>query len=225
MYCFSSLVGTFYNLTGLQNVSGCLPCTAGYYCDGTGNIVPSKKCREGFWCRGGSPEEMPIDQPYGTDCPNGSYCPKGTPSPVQCPKGTYQPSRGKVRVEDCVGCDPGKFCDETGLFAVSDNCLRGYFCIGNASKSNPQDKITGDICPKGSFCVEGSFKPQTCYNGTYMNHTGLLLHWCQIEILLLITSQKLATHFLENEICFRGLDNLDVFFPTHPQTKGKLCTA
>ena len=174
-------VGTFYNLTGLQNVSGCLPCTAGYYCDGTGNIVPTKQCREGFWCRGGSPEEMPIDQPYGTDCPNGSYCPTGTPSPVQCPKGTYQPSRGKVRVEDCVGCDPGKFCDETGLFAVSGNCLRGSFCVGNASKSNPQDKITGDICPKGSFCVEGSFKPQTCYNGTYMNHTGLLLHWCQMK--------------------------------------------
>lgn len=174
-------VGTFYNLTGLQNVSGCLPCTAGYYCDGTGNIVPTKKCREGFWCRGGSPEEMPIDQPYGTDCPNGSYCPTGTPSPVQCPKGTYQPSRGKVRVEDCVGCDPGKFCDETGLFAVSGNCLRGFFCVGNASKSNPEDKITGDICPKGSFCVEGSFKPQTCYNGTYMNHTGLLLHWCQLK--------------------------------------------
>ena len=118
---------------------------------------------------------MPLNQPYGTDCPNGSYCPKGTPAPVQCPKGTYQPSRGKVRVEDCVACDPGKFCDATGLSAVSGNCQQGFFCSGNASKSNPQDQVTGDICPKGSFCIEGSIKPQTCFNGTYMNHTGMVV--------------------------------------------------
>ena len=71
---------------------------------------------------------------------------------------------------------------KTGLFAVSGNCLRGFFSVlVMLPRANPQDKITGDICPKGSFCVEGSFKPQTCYNGTYMNHTGLLLHWCQIR--------------------------------------------
>ena len=118
---------------------------------------------------------MPLEQPYGTDCPNGSYCPTGTPAPVHCPKGTYQPSRRKVRVEDCVACDPGKFCDATGLSAVSGDCQKGFFCKGNASKSNPQDQVTGDICPVGTFCVQGSFEPQICYNGTYMNHTGMLI--------------------------------------------------
>ena len=166
-------LGTFYNESGLQNETGCLPCLAGYYCDGTGNVIPSKKCREGFWCRGGSPEEMPIDQPYGTDCPNGSYCPTGTPSPMQCPKGTYQPYRRKIQVEDCVACDAGKFCDNTGLSAVSGNCQRGFFCNNSAIQKNPQDGVTGNICPVGSFCVEGSSKPQACQEGTYMNHTGL----------------------------------------------------
>lgn len=167
-----SSTGTFYNRTGLQNETGCLPCSAGYYCDGTGNIVPSKKCHEGFWCRGGSSEEQPLNQPYGTECPNGSYCPRGTPSPVLCPKGTYQPSQRNTRVEDCVDCDPGKFCSETGLSAVSGDCKAGYFCKNKADKSNPEDGVTGDICPVGSFCVEGSIQPHTCYNGTYMNHTG-----------------------------------------------------
>lgn len=135
-------------------------------------MVPTKKCQEGFWCRGGSPKEMPLNQPYGTECPNGSYCPEGTPAPVLCPKGTYQPGRRKARLEDCVSCNPGKFCSETGLFRVSGDCDAGYFCEGNASKSNPEDGVTGNICPVGSFCVKGSIKPQQCYNGTYMNHTG-----------------------------------------------------
>ena len=115
---------------------------------------------------------MPIDQPFGTDCPNGSFCPTGTPSPVQCPKGTYQPHRRKIRVEDCVACDAGKFCDNTGLSAVSGSCQKGFYCIANSTRKNPLDGLTGNICPVGSFCVEGSSVPQICFNGTYVNHTG-----------------------------------------------------
>lgn len=115
---------------------------------------------------------MPLNQPYGTECPNGSYCPTGTPAPVQCLKGTYQPSKRKTRVEDCVGCDPGKFCSERGLSAVSGDCKAGYFCKGSANTSNPEDGVTGNVCPVGSFCVKGSIQPQRCFNGTYMNHTG-----------------------------------------------------
>lgn len=31
---------------------------------------------------------------------------------------------------------------------------------------------TGNICPEGHYCIQGSSKPEPCGNGTYMNHTG-----------------------------------------------------
>ena len=145
---------------------------------------------------------MPLNQVWGTECPNGSYCPTGTPSPVHCPKGTYQPSVHKARVEDCVGCDPGKFCSETGLSAVSDDCAAGFFCRGSANKSNPEDGVTGDICPVGSFCVKGSIQPHTCYNGTYMNHTG------NMEVFLTDVLNDLNCflfYVTHSKLCYLGL--------------------
>ena len=157
----------------MSNETECLPCSAGYYCPGTANVVPKHKCTKGFWCIGGSHVPTPVNKPYGTDCPNGSYCPEGTPAPVPCPKGTYQPTRGTEREDDCLPCDAGKYCEERGLYKVSGECEPGYFCAGNASKSTPDDGITGDICPAGSFCVKGSPKPQACLDGTFMNQTGM----------------------------------------------------
>lgn len=36
----------------------------------------------------------------------------------------------------------------------------------------PVDGVTGDICPVGEFCLEGSDTGTPCPPGTYMNHTG-----------------------------------------------------
>ena len=166
-------LGAFNNETGLMNISQCRPCTPGYYCPTLGIPTnPTLKCSKGHWCSGGSTENAPVNKPYGTDCPNGSYCPEGTPIPVDCPKGTYNPYRGREKIEDCVPCDAGKYCETPGKDSVTSDCNAGYYCAGNASKPNPSDGTTGDICPLGHFCEVGSKKPQPCANGTYMNETG-----------------------------------------------------
>ena len=36
----------------------------------------------------------------------------------------------------------------------------------------PTDGITGDICPRGGFCPEGSSIQANCPPGTYGNSTG-----------------------------------------------------
>lgn len=58
-------------------------------------------------------------------------------------------------MEDCVGCDFGKFCSEIGLSVVSGDCKVGYFCKGSVKMSNLDDGVIGDICFVGSFCVKG----------------------------------------------------------------------
>jgi len=166
------ILGTFGNRTGLKNESECLPCSAGYWCS-PNTELPTQKCSEGYWCIGGSFEPTPVDKPYGTDCPNGSYCPEGTPLPIKCSKGTYNPYRGKKNQGDCLPCDPGKYCETTGLISATGPCDPGYFCLTKASRSNPTDGTTGNVCPMGHFCEGGSPKPVPCQNGTYMNSTGM----------------------------------------------------
>ena len=34
------------------------------------------------------------------------------------------------------------------------------------------DGMTGDICPLGHYCPQGSDRPLPCNNATYMNDTG-----------------------------------------------------
>lgn len=147
-------------------MTNCIPCLPGHYCPTTGIVMPYLKCTAGYWCKGGSLE------PYGVSCPNGSFCPKGTPSPVSCPPGTYQPYTGKTSFSDCMACDPGMYCGISGLDAVTGPCMKGFFCIGNASSSNPTDGNSGDICPIGHYCTEKTSVPVRCPNATFMNHTG-----------------------------------------------------
>ena len=72
-----------------------------------------------------------------------------------------------------AGCTPGEYCEESGLWKTSGLCESGFYCSGNASRRNPTDSYTGDVCPVGSFCPIGSKLPQPCENGTYMNTTGI----------------------------------------------------
>lgn len=106
--------GTFGNTTGLTNASSCLPCLPGFYCPKTGLKEPFKKCTAGYWCIEASVNATPDQQVYGTKCPNGSYCPEGTPAPIECPKGTYQPFLQKTQLSDCR-C---KFVVNHGIFRI-----------------------------------------------------------------------------------------------------------
>ena len=172
--CIFSFSGTFNHQTGQENITNCLPCLPGYYCPRQGIVQPTLKCTAGYWCMTGSPTPTPVDSLYGTRCPNGSYCPEGTPRPINCPAGSYQPVTGKTSSSDCLPCDPGMYCERSGLYAVTAPCNPGFFCIANATTNEPRDGISGDICPIGHYCTEQTSTPHKCLNGTFMNHTGNL---------------------------------------------------
>lgn len=89
---------------------------------------------------------------------NGGQCQQG----FYCPEGTHKP----------IDCDPGTYCETTGLDRPTGNCSAGYYCTLKASIQNPTDGTTGNICPVGHYCLLGSSIPIVCPTGTYLNATG-----------------------------------------------------
>ena len=142
--------GTYMTKTGTKEVTDCLSCPAGYYCPDEGmshnpNSNDELKCKEGYYCFSGSSDYKPNDDPddnYGI-CPEGHYCPTGTPRPIPCEEGKYV--RG------------------TGNAECSSECNAGYFCPIGSSDPRPQR------CPHGYYCDEGttSYTMQPCPKGTY----------------------------------------------------------
>ena len=115
----------------------------------------------------------------GRECPEGNYCPSGTPTPIACPTGSWSNSTGLEREEDCFTCPGGYYCANTGLTEPTGPCDAGYYCSGNASVPNPEDGgVTGDPCTVGHYCPEGSASPVPCADGTYttVTHTEQCLN-------------------------------------------------
>ena len=165
--------GTYSNVTGLKKASECSLCPPGMYCSGEALTLPSGLCFSGYVCSQGSPVPNPVVAPYGNLCPSGHFCRQGTHTPVACPSGTFLSSTGGQSLNDCTPCTPGRFCESVGLTAVSGKCNAGFYCIFSAKSSSPSDGITGDICPVGNYCPEGTSLPITCDAGSYANVTRL----------------------------------------------------
>nr|XP_039248857.1 spore coat protein SP87-like [Styela clava] len=75
--------GTFKNTTLGSDISACVDCPGGFYCDGEATTNPVKLCKEGYYCRNGVNTSEPGTSPHTGDggrCPAGSYCPVGTGS-------------------------------------------------------------------------------------------------------------------------------------------------
>ena len=52
------------------------------------------------------------------ECPPGSYCPEQTNEPFPCPQGTYSPSSGLTKVDECLNCTAGYHCNSTGMISI-----------------------------------------------------------------------------------------------------------
>ncbi|CAH1789577.1 unnamed protein product, partial [Owenia fusiformis] len=137
--------GKYNNITQRTKVEDCLDCPGGQYCEQTGLTTPTGLCKAGYYCTGGSA----TDQPPTAYCVAGEYCPEG--SHIQTP------------------CDPGWYCATDYLGAMSGQCFGGYYCTSSATMPNPNDGTTGDICPHGAFCPNGTAAPQLCQAGYYLN--------------------------------------------------------
>ncbi len=154
--------GTYYD-----GNTGCLPCTAGFYC-------PSGTYSHAKGDINGSGRKT---------CPAGSYCPAGVSGPKTCDPGYTTNGTGKTSKADCVqssGSDSactnknkGETCTTSdgkdGTCIDSGSSSGGRVCKANSPGSDTNyvhcDKgwfYTGDgktctKCPSGSWCPGGNF--------------------------------------------------------------------
>ncbi|GKT33090.1 hypothetical protein ADUPG1_007102, partial [Aduncisulcus paluster] len=177
-YCISSASSS----SPVDGVTGNI-CKAGTYCvEGSGSETlcpvgtysPSKgsssciSCPAGYYC----PQE---GMSAGIICPAGFYCPAGCSdfNTYPCAIGTHGGGvEGMDSSGQCVSCPAGYYCGEEGISQVSTACDAGYYCLGGATKPNPTDGVTGDICPIGMYCVEGSSEGSSCAVGKIRSETG-----------------------------------------------------
>ncbi|MGH0162299.1 UNVERIFIED_CONTAM: hypothetical protein FKN15_067495 [Acipenser sinensis] len=162
---------------GTFQPSSCLECLRGQFCNQTGLVRPFP-CPPGHFCLPGTIAPTPcpaVNMPFGDLCPAGFFCLSGTRHPFEnpCPPGTWSNGRGAWDQTSCWLCPPGHYCHGTGLTQPSALCAPGFYCSGGAKTSMPVDGVSGDRCPKGHYCPEGSVLPLSCPDGSYANITGV----------------------------------------------------
>ncbi|EDO40915.1 predicted protein, partial [Nematostella vectensis] len=141
--------GRFNALPNQKTDGACVLCTGGKYCEGHGLSGPTADCMGGWYCVNGSSKATPD----GAKCQPGYYCPNGSANPIQC--------------------DRGKYCPTEGLLKPFYDCEGGHYCNLGASVPRPTDGVTGNVCPKGSYCPRGTPNgPLRCPLGTFANETG-----------------------------------------------------
>ena len=113
--------GYYLPSSGGQNISYCLECSAGSYCNASGLSQPSGLCDQGFYCPPAQTEPAPNMYP----CPLGYYCETGSQRETICPSGTYQ--------------------DELAQWTCKE-CLEGFYCDNSIE---PVVNVTSYECPEG----------------------------------------------------------------------------
>ncbi|KAM8927608.1 uncharacterized protein RCH25_007839 [Pelodytes ibericus] len=178
-----------------QSLDSCLPCTPGHYCGREGLSAASGKCDPGWFCVSAAWTPQPFDldnytsanclcpaTATGGKCLPGFYCPEGTTEPIvcppgmycegaaegshhpqPCPRGTFSSDTGLGSESACKPCPPGYYCQGTGQTTPTGLCFEGFFCPGRQSLPNNLP------CPRGHFCLAGSWEPSLCEAGWYQN--------------------------------------------------------
>ncbi|KAK2847208.1 hypothetical protein Q5P01_010207 [Channa striata] len=156
----------YYNPESMtQSLDSCLPCPPGHYCEKERLTKVSGKCKAGWFCVSAAWNSQPFDLDNYTNanclcpatstggrCQVGFYCPVGSSEPLPCP--------------------PGTFCNISGLALPMGPCSPGYYCRGGATEASPMNGETGNICPPGTYCPEGSEEPELCPAGTFSPALG-----------------------------------------------------
>jgi hypothetical protein len=163
-------------ISNSTNISGCLPCPAGYFCESSHPI----KCPKGTFSNGSSS--------ICVACPTDTVSECGSSSCTPCPLGTRGDSVNGCSLCDsgyystnsspCLPCPSGSMCPN-GTTVVS--CKSGYFSamrsttctecsagIACRSPSQPEDRIT---CALGTFAVQRQTFCFVCPAGYYCNDT------------------------------------------------------
>ncbi|XP_027901562.1 signal peptide, CUB and EGF-like domain-containing protein 1 [Xiphophorus couchianus] len=88
--------------------------------------------------------------------------------------GTYSDQLSGEDVKHCRPCEAGSFCSRAGLSKPQGLCDPGHYCTSGATTSSPVSVATGDVCPSGYFCLQGTKFPQQypCPVGTWSISVG-----------------------------------------------------
>ena len=127
-------IGTYGPLTRQSDLSACLNCTRGRYCDAEGLAAPTADIDPGYYAGYAVTTARPLD----TVCPRGSFCPNGATRPTLCAPGSFASLKG---LEQCVDCPPGFACALGAIDPVI--CDKGYYCPLRSSS------VTEIACPAG----------------------------------------------------------------------------
>ena len=190
-------LGTFSNITGNTNISDCISCPVGMYCNSLSLTKPSGFCEAGYLCVSSATSPSPQDG-LNEPCPPGFYCQEGATFPEPCPTGTMapyidfslngidlaqallqwfanssyfviSPAVGLGSVEDCLPCIGGFYCQLLNSTLPTGPCQAGYYCPHNASVAQGDPDMYQ--CPLGNYCPMASSAPIECPPGTYANTT------------------------------------------------------
>jgi hypothetical protein len=137
-----------------------------------GSAAPTGNCSSGWFCTGGSSLAQPTGGDIATSIP-GCGCLDANYTGGQCWPGTYCPSGSPYPID----CDGGMYCAGFGLDSPTGLCDAGYYCDKNASQPNPSTHV----CPPGAYCDVGSASPTPCPPGTMADVFGARnLSYCEL---------------------------------------------
>ncbi|OAF72051.1 hypothetical protein A3Q56_00182 [Intoshia linei] len=190
--------GTYSKFDGQISFADCISCPPGQYCSNKGASQSYGLCKAGHVCFGYALIEDPVYNidvsggkaviTYGDICKQGHYCLAGSSSYIPCPIGTYNPNFGGTSLTNCLSCEKGMYCPNSGMtspakFKISnatnvytnvslDKCSDGFYCTLKSFTLTPLDGTTGNICPVYNYCVSGSSSATPCEDGYYNNNKG-----------------------------------------------------
>ncbi|XP_031989756.1 SCO-spondin-like isoform X5 [Corvus moneduloides] len=155
--------GTWNGQRGAQDVTWCLPCAPGFFCNMSGQDAPVGLCAQGYYCTGRTTTATPEDGVTGDLCPRGHFCPAGSAAPSPCPSGEYSSATGQDR---CFPCPAGFHCSK----GLRRRCPPGFYC--------PQKTGIGFYpCPPGtynpSYGLSRAERCQRCPAGMFCGEWGL----------------------------------------------------
>lgn len=78
-------LGTINPSLGGANLTACIPCPPGKFCENSGATAYSGVCDNGYYCPGDA--EIDNSRPPAYICPAGYFCPNDSATPQPCPPG------------------------------------------------------------------------------------------------------------------------------------------
>jgi len=148
---------------------------------------PERICPKGHYCQEGATDKMPCANtdyqdlegqseckpcPAGFKCTDRSitlcdpktdnkayYCPERKREIELCPEGTYNYQERTTKLEDCLSCPAGKFCNPDSSTSQINDCIAGTYC--------PEGSKNGLPCTAGHYCPAGVGEQIGCPPGFY----------------------------------------------------------